>query len=59
MKDELAFLGPLAVVIGAFAHGEIDTPYCDEEIAVSQYSMSAAGVCAKFTDACEDLWGVQ
>ena len=44
--------------IGAVAHGSVDTSYCDEELAISGYAMSAAGVCAKVTGACEDAWGV-
>ena len=44
--------------MGAVAHGEVDAEYCDQEISVSEYAMSAAGVCAKLTDACEEMWGV-
>jgi rRNA pseudouridine-1189 N-methylase Emg1 (Nep1/Mra1 family) len=44
--------------IGAVAHGSVDTSYCDEELAISGYAMSAAGVCAKVTGACEDAWGI-
>eukprot|EP00037_Helgoeca_nana_P022854 m.235431 g.235431 ORF g.235431 m.235431 type:complete len:256 (-) comp26151_c0_seq1:3507-4274(-) len=49
---------PIAVVIGAVAHGQVDTSWCDEDVAISGYAMSAAGVCAKVTGACEDMWGV-
>eukprot|EP00050_Salpingoeca_kvevrii_P015122 m.43767 g.43767 ORF g.43767 m.43767 type:complete len:240 (-) comp6171_c0_seq1:179-898(-) len=52
-KDE-----PLVVVVGAVAHGAIEVDYADEQLAISQYAMSAAGVCAKLTDACEEMWGV-
>jgi rRNA small subunit pseudouridine methyltransferase Nep1 len=50
--------GPVAVFVGAIAHGAIDTSDADEVIGVSHYAMSAAGVCGKLTDACEELWGV-
>lgn len=49
---------PFAVVIGAVAHGSINADYVDDDIAISNYAMSAAGVCARFTNVCEDLWGV-
>lgn len=50
--------GPVCFVVGAIAHGNIDVPWCDESVAISQYAMSAAGVCAKLTDAFEQAWGV-
>lgn len=49
---------PVAVLVGAIAHGQVDTSYCDEDVACSEYAMSAAGVCAKLTDACEEAWGI-
>lgn len=54
----MALDDPVCVVIGAIAHGSINLPWIDEDIGVSHYAMSAAGVCAKLTDACEDMWGV-
>ncbi len=48
----------IALVVGAIAHGAIDADYADETIAISQYAMSAAGVCAKLTDVCEEIWGI-
>ena len=48
----------MCIVVGAIAHGSLDVPWVEDHIAVSQYPMSAAGVCAKLTDACEELWGV-
>ena len=50
--------GPLCIVVGAIAHGALDCQWTEDSIAVSQYAMSAAGVCAKLTDACEELWDV-
>eukprot|EP00035_Acanthoeca_spectabilis_P038015 m.49407 g.49407 ORF g.49407 m.49407 type:complete len:259 (+) comp8959_c0_seq1:50-826(+) len=55
---KIALDQPLTVVIGAIAHGHIDSPWCDEEVSISGYAMSAAGVCARVTNACEDMWGV-
>ncbi|EDQ91515.1 uncharacterized protein MONBRDRAFT_15167 [Monosiga brevicollis MX1] len=49
---------PVCVVIGAIAHGQLDVPWITEEIAVSGYAMSAAGVCGKLTDGFEEAWGV-
>ena len=54
----VAAAGPVCVVVGAIAHGAIDAPWVEQDIAVSQYAMSAAGVCAKLTDACEGIWDV-
>jgi len=55
---KIALDKPITVVIGSIAHGHIDSSWCDEEVAISGYAMSAAGVCAKVTGACEDMWGV-
>lgn len=49
---------PVVFVVGAFAHGAIDTSYVDEEIAVSQYSLSAAYALARITNAMEMKWGI-
>lgn len=49
---------PVVFVVGAFAHGAIDTSYIDEEIAVSQYSLSAAYALARITNAMEMKWGI-
>jgi rRNA small subunit pseudouridine methyltransferase Nep1 len=49
---------PVCIVVGAIAHGAINAPWVEDDIAISQYAMSAAGVCAKLTDACEEMWGV-
>lgn len=50
--------GPVTVIVGAIAHGVVDTSYADKKIGVSEYAMSAAGVCGKLTDACEEMWGI-
>lgn len=49
---------PIAFVVGAIAQGELKVDYVDDSIAISNYAMSAAGVCAKLTDAAEEVWGV-
>mmetsp|Transcript_21281 Transcript_21281/g.82614 ORF Transcript_21281/g.82614 Transcript_21281/m.82614 type:complete len:328 (+) Transcript_21281:53-1036(+) len=49
---------PVVLVIGAFAKGKIDVDYIEEEVAISQYPLSAAGVCGKMTSAFEYHWGV-
>jgi rRNA small subunit pseudouridine methyltransferase Nep1 len=49
---------PTVFIVGAFAHGEIDSSYADVEIAVSQYSLSAAYALARITNAMEMKWGI-
>lgn len=49
---------PVVLVIGAFAKGKIDVDYIEEEVAISQYPLSGAGVCGKMTSAFEYHWGV-
>lgn len=49
---------PICFVVGAVAHGAVEPDWVDETVAVSEYAMSAAGVCAKLTDAFEETWGV-
>jgi rRNA small subunit pseudouridine methyltransferase Nep1 len=50
--------GPAVFVIGAMAHGKVDAPYVDTEVAVSEYPLSAAIVCTKVCSAFEKLWSV-
>lgn len=49
---------PFVIVIGAIAVGKIDADYVQEEIAISSYPLSAAGVCGKICTAFEQHWGV-
>lgn len=49
---------PVVFVVGAFAHGAIDARYADEEIAVSQYPLSAAYALARITHSMEMKWGI-
>lgn len=49
---------PYVIVIGAIAVGKIEVDYVEEEIAISSYPLSAAGVCGKICSAFEQKWGV-
>lgn len=49
---------PLVFVVGAFAHGQIDTTYVDETLAISQYPLSAAYALSRITNAMEIKWGI-
>ncbi|KJE91388.1 C2f protein, variant [Capsaspora owczarzaki ATCC 30864] len=49
---------PVAFIVGAFAHGEIDEDYCEESIAISEYPLSASVACGKLCAGFEDLWGI-
>ena len=49
---------PFVIVIGAIAVGHIEVDYVDEEIAISSYPLSAAGVCTKMCSAFEEHWGI-
>jgi rRNA small subunit pseudouridine methyltransferase Nep1 len=58
VRSSLEDTVPVVFVVGAFAHGAIDTSYVDEEIAVSQYPLSAAYALARITNAMEQKWGI-
>jgi len=61
IKDYIATLPPdepVVFVCGAFAHGKIDASFCDEEIGISEYPLSASVVCGKLCCAFEESWGV-
>lgn len=49
---------PLAVVIGAMAHGQVNVDYTESDVSISQYPLSAALACTKICSAFEDAWGV-
>uniref|UniRef100_A0A7S0RIM2 Ribosomal RNA small subunit methyltransferase NEP1 n=1 Tax=Chlamydomonas leiostraca TaxID=1034604 RepID=A0A7S0RIM2_9CHLO len=49
---------PVVFVVGAFAHGKIDAPWVDTNIAISEYPLSAAYVLARITNAFEQKWGI-
>ena len=50
--------GPTVVIIGAMAKGVCKAEYADEEICISNYSLSAACVCSKVCDAYENYWNI-
>ena len=49
---------PIAIAIGAMAHGNVDVNYSEEEVSINQYPMSAALACAKLCSTFEDVWGI-
>ncbi|XP_033628383.1 ribosomal RNA small subunit methyltransferase NEP1-like isoform X1 [Asterias rubens] len=49
---------PVVVVIGAMAHGKVDTDYVEEEVSISKYPLSAALTCAKICSGFEEAWGI-
>ncbi|XP_044508711.1 ribosomal RNA small subunit methyltransferase nep-1-like [Mangifera indica] len=48
----------LVFVVGAMAHGKIETDYTDDLIAISGYPMSAARCIARICEALEDKWDI-
>ncbi|XP_047142271.1 ribosomal RNA small subunit methyltransferase NEP1 [Hydra vulgaris] len=52
-KDE-----SVVIVIGAMAHGKVEVNYGEEEIAISEYPLSAALTCAKICSGFEEVWGI-
>lgn len=50
---------PIAIAVGAMAHGKVSVDYSEEEVSISQYPLSAALACAKLCNAFEEVWGVQ
>jgi len=49
---------PVVFVVGGIAHGWIEPEYVNEQIAISEYPLSAAGVCSKICTAFESKWDV-
>lgn len=49
---------PIALVVGAFAHGNVDVPYSEDTISISNYPLSAALTCSKLCSAFEEVWGI-
>ncbi|KFP16269.1 Ribosomal RNA small subunit methyltransferase NEP1, partial [Egretta garzetta] len=49
---------PVAIVVGAFAHGSVSVDYTEKMVSISNYPLSAALTCAKITTAFEEVWGV-
>lgn len=49
---------PIALVVGAFAHGHLNVDYTEDNISISNYPLSAALTCAKLCGAFEEVWGI-
>ena len=49
---------PIALVIGAFAHGNVNTDYTEGAFSISNYPLSAALACTKICNAFEEKWGI-
>lgn len=48
----------VTLVVGAFAHGNLEIDYTEEDISISNYPLSAALTCAKLCSAFEEVWGI-
>ncbi|KAK3921348.1 Ribosomal RNA small subunit methyltransferase NEP1 [Frankliniella fusca] len=49
---------PIAIVVGAMAHGKVSADYAEEWISISSYPLSGALACAKLCSGFEEKWGV-
>merc|ERR1712193_157879 len=49
---------PMVVVVGAMAHGKVDTDYTSRDVSISNYPLSAALTCTKICSAFEQVWGI-
>ncbi|GAB0096091.1 Ribosomal RNA small subunit methyltransferase NEP1 [Sergentomyia squamirostris] len=49
---------PIVMVIGAFAHGNVEVDYTEESVSISKFPLSAALTCTKLCNAFEEVWGV-
>lgn len=49
---------PIALVIGAFAHGSVNTDYTEGAFSISNYPLSAALACSKLCTAFEESWDI-
>ncbi|EFA77002.1 putative ribosome biogenesis protein [Heterostelium album PN500] len=58
IDDKLNGLQQCAIVIGALSTGSVHIDYHHEEIAFSNYPLSAAGACFKLTTVFEKQWGI-
>ncbi|GKV40779.1 hypothetical protein SLEP1_g48382 [Rubroshorea leprosula] len=61
MKDYVKAIGDdmnLVFVVGAMAHGKVETDYTDDFIAISGYPLSAARCIARICEAVEDKWNI-
>ncbi|GAM29015.1 hypothetical protein SAMD00019534_121910, partial [Acytostelium subglobosum LB1] len=58
IDNKLNGLQQCAIVIGAMSTGSVKIDYNHEEIAFSNYPLSAAGACFKLTTVFEKQWGI-
>lgn len=49
---------PIALVIGAFAHGNVNVDYTEGAFSISNYPLSAALACSKLCNAFEEAWNI-
>lgn len=49
---------PIAIVVGAMAHGQVKADYTEDTISISNYPLSGAITCSKLCTAFEDVWGI-
>lgn len=49
---------PIAIVVGAMAHGQVNCDYIEDTISISNYPLSAALTCTKLCSAFEEVWNV-
>jgi rRNA small subunit pseudouridine methyltransferase Nep1 len=50
--------GPIALIVGAFAHGNVEVDYTEETISISNFPLSGALTCAKLCTAFEEVWEI-
>uniref|UniRef100_A0A1B0CFF0 18S rRNA (pseudouridine-N1)-methyltransferase n=1 Tax=Lutzomyia longipalpis TaxID=7200 RepID=A0A1B0CFF0_LUTLO len=50
---------PIVLVVGAFAHGNVDVDYTEEGVSISKFPLSAALTCTKLCNAFEEVWEVE
>lgn len=48
----------IAFIVGAFAHGALNTDYHEDTISISNYPLSAALTCTKLCSAFEEVWKI-
>lgn len=49
---------PIAIVVGAMAHGQVKTDYTEDTISISNYPLSGAVTCSKLCTAFEEAWEI-
>ncbi|XP_015112523.1 ribosomal RNA small subunit methyltransferase NEP1 [Diachasma alloeum] len=49
---------PIAIVVGAMAHGQVKADYTEDTFSISNYPLSGALTCSKLCSAFEEVWNV-